>query len=241
MVKAMAAATSVPHFNFMDEFDVTALSELLSRLNSSAPGGGDKPAQAQAAAEAAAGAGGAARRLTHLSFLVKALSVALLRHPALNATVDAEVTTIRCSGAHNIGIAMATQHGLVVPTIKNCERLSVAEIASEMGRLRQLAAANQLSPSDLADGTITISNIGAVGGGTYACPLVVQPQLAIVAIGRVRRLPRFDPAGNVRAAAIMNVSWAADHRVVDGAALAGLSIDWQRLVENPETLLLSLR
>lgn len=228
MVKAMAAATSIPHFNFMDEFDVTSLSGLLSRLN----GSSSTAKSAQKEPES---------KLTNLSFLVKALSLALTKFPTLNATVDPDVTTIRCHGAHNIGIAMATPHGLVVPNIKNCERLSISEVAAEIVRLRQLAAANQLPPADLAGGTITISNIGAVGGGTYACPLVFQPQMAIVALGRVRQLPRFDEEGEVCAAAIMNVSWAADHRVVDGATLAGLSMEWQHLVENPERLLLSLK
>ena len=103
---------------------------------------------------------------------------------------------------------MATPNGLVVPSIKGCHLLSISEIAEELGRLRLLAASNSLTQADLSGGTITISNIGAIGG-TYAGPLINTPQLAIVAVGRIRVLPRFDADGKLYPAPIMNVSAAA--------------------------------
>lgn len=105
MVKAMAAATAIPHFNFMDEFDVTTLADLVSSLNTPppfSPSSSSSPSPSSSSSVRSP-AKGAERevglKLTHLPFLVKALSVALLRFPALNATVDPDVTTIRCSGA----------------------------------------------------------------------------------------------------------------------------------------------
>eukprot|EP00198_Chlamydomonas_reinhardtii_P003005 XP_001692341.1 predicted protein [Chlamydomonas reinhardtii] len=136
---------------------------------------------------------------------------------------------------HNIGVAMATPSGLVVPNIKQVQRKSLAQVASELSLLQQLAAAGRLPAEALAGGTISVSNIGegCTIGGTYATPLVSPPEVAIVALGRLQLLPRYPPA-----AAEAAVSWGADHRVVDGAALAAFSGSWRQLLETPERLLL---
>ncbi|CAI5963336.1 unnamed protein product [Closterium sp. NIES-64] len=249
MARAMAAALAVPHFTFMDEISMDAALSLRSQLNSAS-----SSAAASAAAAAAAGAsgggsvakpaadkaGGAAVRLTHLPILVKALSVALQDYPTLNSTLDdASFNHLRCKRAHNIGIAMATPSGLVVPNVKNCQSKSIPQIAEDIARLRRLALLNQLPNEDVTGGTISISNIGSIGG-TYATPLVHLPEVAIVALGRVHTMPRFDARGNVVPVALMNVSWSADHRVIDGATLAAFSSHWKSFIECPANLLLHL-
>eukprot|EP00897_Mesotaenium_endlicherianum_P010475 jgi/Mesen1/9456/ME000627S08846 len=213
MARTMAAATAVPHFNLMEEVNVDALIALRSTLREAATREG-------------------VERLTHLPLVVKALSRALLQHPQLNSTVDAHVTEVTCRASHNIGIAMATPNGLVVPNIKDCQTLSVLQIAMELARLRQLAAENKLATEDVTDGTITVSNVGMYGG-TYAGPILNLPEVAIVALGMVQKLPRLDSLGQV--------SWAADHRVLDGAALAAFCRDWKALLQSPELLLLHLK
>ncbi|PQQ00224.1 hypothetical protein Pyn_26568 [Prunus yedoensis var. nudiflora] len=122
-------------------------------------------------------------------------------------------------GSHNIGIAMATPYGLVVPIIKNVQSISILEITKELSRLQQLALENKLRPEDISGGTITLSNIGAIGG-KYGSPLLNLPEVAIIALGRIQKVPQFADDGNVYPVSIMTVNIGADHRVLDGATVA---------------------
>lgn len=109
----------------------------------------------------------------------------------------------------NVGIAVDTPHGLVVPNILKAEELEIEEIDECIRRLAKRAKENRLSREELRDGTVTVSNVGAIGGG-FARPVLVVPQVLIVALGQVRD-------------GVLPVSWAADHRVIDGASIARLS------------------
>eukprot|EP00271_Cylindrocystis_brebissonii_P008493 TRINITY_DN2285_c0_g1_i2.p1 TRINITY_DN2285_c0_g1~~TRINITY_DN2285_c0_g1_i2.p1 ORF type:complete len:709 (-),score=115.41 TRINITY_DN2285_c0_g1_i2:1344-3470(-) len=220
MVKTMEAALKVPHFYFMEEFDMGQLTQLRNALKEEAMTEGVK--------------------LTHLPFLVKALSHAMKKFPEVNATVNSDVSELICKGSHNIGIAMATPNGLVVPNIKQCQDKSVIQIGIELQRLRHLALANKLATEDLAGGTITISNVGSIGG-TFAGPVVNVPQVAIVALGKTKRVALVDEEDEVYTASVMPVSWAADHRVIDGATLAAFCMEWKAIVERPGRLLLHMR
>ncbi|KAJ8438221.1 hypothetical protein Cgig2_011583 [Carnegiea gigantea] len=143
-------------------------------------------------------------------------------------------------GSHNIGIAMATPTGLVVPNIKNVQSLSVLEITKEISRLQQLAMDNKLSHGDISGGTITVSNIGAIGG-KFGSPLINLPEVAIVAIGRIQKVPHITDEGTVYPLPVMNVNIGADHRILDGATVARFCNEWKSFVENPELLLLRMR
>lgn len=215
MVRAMTESIRIPHFGFHDEIRMDRL--LATRSELGTPGAGPK--------------------LTPLHFLIKALSRALLEFPQLNGHFDAAGERLTLLAAHNIGVAIDTGHGLAVPVLKDVQRLSVAQIAQELHRLADLARLNRLPPGDLAGATITISNIGTIGG-TTASPIIPSPQLAIVALGKAQRVPRFDDAGRVLPVTLMPVSWAADHRVVDGATIARFSQRWKQLIEAPAALLL---
>merc|ERR1712004_35975 len=151
-----------------------------------------------------------------------------------------EETEMTYHASHNIGVAVDTPHGLLVPNVKNCESRSVLEIASELGRLVEAGRNNKLSPADLGNGTFTLSNIGAIGG-TYAKPVILPPQVAIGALGKIQKLPRFDQNGQVYAESIMVGSWSADHRVIEGAQMARFSNLLKRYLENPESMLLHLK
>merc|ERR1712141_71966 len=107
---------------------------------------------------------------------------------------------------------MDTPMGLLVPSIKGVQNLSVFEIALELNRLQDLGLRGKLPSSDLTGGTFSLSNIGSIGG-TYAKPVIMPPQVAIGALGKIQKLPRFDSNDNIIKAHIMNVSWSADHRV----------------------------
>jgi 2-oxoisovalerate dehydrogenase E2 component (dihydrolipoyl transacylase) len=124
---------------------------------------------------------------------------------------------------------------------RKVEARTVPEIAAELQRLQSLAAAGKLPPADVAGGSITISNIGALGG-TYATPMLNPPEAAILALGRVRPLPRYDTTtGELARRHILSLSWGADHRVVDGAAVAAASNTFKKLLEQPSSLLMHLR
>ena len=143
-------------------------------------------------------------------------------------------------GSHNIGIAMDTPAGLIVPNIKNVQDLSILEIARELNSLQQLGSAGKLEKKHLEGGTFTLSNVGAIGG-TYASPILFLPQVAIGALGKIQTLPRFDAKGQVYAAHIIPLSWSADHRVIDGATMARFSNTMKTFVEQPNAMLLSMK
>ncbi|XP_036199556.1 lipoamide acyltransferase component of branched-chain alpha-keto acid dehydrogenase complex, mitochondrial isoform X2 [Myotis myotis] len=142
--------------------------------------------------------------------------------------------------SHNIGVAMDTEQGLIVPNVKNVQVRSVVDIAAELNRLQKLGSTGQLSTADLTGGTFTLSNIGSIGG-TYAKAVILPPEVAIGALGSIKALPRFNQKGDVYKAQIMNVSWSADHRVIDGATMSRFSNLWKSYLENPASMLLDLK
>jgi len=175
-----------------------------------------------------------------MPFIVKAASLALTEYPLINSSINLENETVTYKHNHNIGVAMDTAQGLLVPNIKAVQNLSVFEIAAELTRLHQVGLAGKLSAQDLTGGTFSLSNIGSIGG-TYASPVILPPEVAIGALGKLRKLPRFNANGEVYAATIMNVSWSADHRLLDGATVARFSNTWKDYLENPARMVLDLK
>ncbi|KAM9358563.1 lipoamide acyltransferase component of branched-chain alpha-keto acid dehydrogenase complex, mitochondrial [Symphorus nematophorus] len=220
MVKTMTAALKIPHFGYCDEVDLTRLVALRAELKSTSEARGIK--------------------LSYMPFFIKAASLGLLHFPILNASVDEGCQNITYKASHNIGLAMDTSQGLLVPNVKNVQLLSVFEIAQELNRLQALGAAGQLGTSELTGGTFTLSNIGSIGG-TYAKPVILPPEVAIGALGKIQILPRFDAGGQVVRAHIMNVSWSADHRIIDGATMCRFSNLWREYLENPARMVLDLK
>jgi 2-oxoisovalerate dehydrogenase E2 component (dihydrolipoyl transacylase) len=141
---------------------------------------------------------------------------------------------------HNIGIAMDTPKGLIVPNIKDVANRSISDIAAEISRLSALGKEGKLGPADLSGGTITVSNIGNIGG-TYVAPVIVPTEVAILGVGRTRTVPVFDEQGEVTRGEMVNFSWSADHRVIDGATMARMGNRVRELIESPELMLLNLR
>ncbi|KAL3671549.1 hypothetical protein V7S43_003466 [Phytophthora oleae] len=216
MVKSMNAALNVPHFGYADEIRMDALYDLRKELKPLAEARGVK--------------------LSFMPFIIKAASLALKYYPMLNATVNETETELTLVAAHNISLAMDTPTGLLVPNVKNVQAKSIMEIAEDLNRLQQLAVAGKLTPADLTGGTFSISNIGSIGG-TYMSPVLMVPQVAIGAVGKIQKLPRYDADGNVEPVRLMNVSWSGDHRVIDGATMARFSNQWKAYLETPVSML----
>ncbi|XP_026328438.1 lipoamide acyltransferase component of branched-chain alpha-keto acid dehydrogenase complex, mitochondrial [Hyposmocoma kahamanoa] len=219
MVKTMTEAMKIPHFVFSDEYDVTKLVESREVLKNMAQERGVK--------------------LTYMPIIIKATSLSLAAYPIINSSLDSSCENIIYKASHNIGVAMDTPNGLVVPVIKNVQSKSILQIARELNNLQEKGAKGQLGLSELTGGTFTISNIGIVGG-TYTKPVIFPPQVSIGALGKIQMLPRFDIAGNVVKRHILTVSWSADHRVIDGVTMARFSNQLKAYLENPYTLLLDI-
>lgn len=220
MARQMVASVStIPHFHYGEEIDVTELLALRQRL---------KP-QAELRQ----------LRLTLMPFFMKAMALAIRAEPILNARLSEDASEIQYLAHCNIGMAVDGKAGLMVPNIKGVEGLSVLDIAAEVQRLTEAAREGRVSQEDLKGGTISISNIGAMGG-TYAAPIINAPEAAIVAIGKSQWLPRFNEHGEVARRAIMTVTWAGDHRLIDGGTIARFCNVWKGFLESPETMILHL-
>ena len=220
MAKRMVeAASSIPHFHYGEEIDVTELLALRERL---------KP-QVEAKGE----------RLTLMPFFMKAMALAVAETPIINAQLNSEANELSYYDQCNIGMAVDSKAGLLVPNVKGVEGLTLFEIAKEVGRLTHAAREGRVEQADLKGGTISISNIGALGG-TYAAPIINAPEAAIVAIGKTQWLPRFDEHGEVQRRAILTVTWAGDHRFIDGGTIARFCNAWKGFLEAPESMLLYL-
>ncbi|CAL1280447.1 unnamed protein product [Larinioides sclopetarius] len=220
MVKTMTKSLSIPCFSYCDEIDLTNLVQMKEKFKSIAEEKGIK--------------------ISFMPFFIKAASLALMEYPIINASVDEKCENLFYKSSHNIGIAMDTPQGLLVPNIKNVQNLSILQVASELNRLHDLGRKGSLNANDLSGGTFSLSNIGAIGG-TYARPVILSPEVAIGAVGKIQALPRFDQNDHVVKRHIMQVSWTADHRVIDGATICRFSNLWKSYLEDPATMLLHLR
>lgn len=250
MFKTMTRSLSIPHFLYADEIDFTDLSTLRGRLNKVLSSSPSSPTPVIPSNHGVT-------KLSYLPFIIKAVSMALQQYPILNARVDVpsssasagEKPALVYRSQHNIGVAMDTPQGLLVPVIKDVAAHSILTIAAELLRLQALAAAGRLSPQDMSGGTITVSNIGSIGG-TYCSPVIVDGQVAILGVGRMRDVPDVARAGGeggsgsweVRGVKnVCNFSWSADHRVVDGATMARAAGVVRSLVEEPDVMVMHLR
>ncbi len=214
MVQSMTASLQIPHMVYADEINVTSL-----RTQYKA-------------------------NLPFLPYCIKATSMALSKYPLLNSSFDAEANRVMLWADHNIGIAMDTPRGLIVPVIKQVQKKSLIEIVEELRRLKNCAKESAVPLDDLQGATFTLSNIGAIGGGgTYMSPIVTSPQVAIGALGQVQRVPRFASENSIEIyeAYIVNISWGGDHRVVDGATMARYHTQWKKYLQDPICLIQEMK
>lgn len=220
MVQSMNESLKIPHFGYSDEVSMGKLDDLRKELKVIGEQYGVK--------------------MSYMPIMIKAASIALNEYPILNSSLSDDESEIIFKGDHNIGVAMDTDKGLVVPNIKGVQGLSILEIAGELNRLQADGQGGAgIASKDLEGTTFTLSNIGAIGG-TYMEPVIAKPQVAIGALGKIQTLPRFDEDGDVVAEKIMAVSWAGDHRVVDGATMARFSNRWKEMLENPGLMIATL-
>jgi pyruvate dehydrogenase E2 component (dihydrolipoamide acetyltransferase) len=207
----------IPHFSYFEQLDATRLIQLKQHFQ-------------RAAEKEQIG-------VTYMPFFIRALSLTLQRFPKVNSSYDENSNELVIYPYHNIGIAVTTPLGLIVPVLKGVEKMSLEQIVRAYWDLRCQIKANKLHQSDMSGSTITISNFGGLqGGGLFATPIINHPEAAILAVGRVSTKPMIKN-GIVVACEALNLSWSFDHRLVDGDLASNLSAVFSGLLENPAQLL----
>jgi len=205
-------------FTFVEEVEMDRLKAMVDRLKPTAERRGVK--------------------LSYLPFIVKAVTLALQRHPLLNSMLDEERNELVLRRYYHIGIATATEHGLVVPVVKHADRKSPLEIAEEIQRLAEGAREGGLSTDDLKGSTFTITSLGK-RGGLLATPVLNYPEVGILGVHRIKERPVVR-CGEIVVGNVMLISLSLDHRVVDGDVGANFAYEVIRYLEDPELLLLEM-
>ncbi|WP_303709092.1 MULTISPECIES: dihydrolipoamide acetyltransferase family protein [Microbacterium] len=205
------SAFTAPHVTVFHTVDVTATMEMLARLR-----------EDRALSE---------HRIGPLAVVAKAVCLALRRAPGLNARWDEESGEIVEYGFVDLGIAAATERGLIVPMIRDAERMNLVELSAAIRALAETARAGKISPAELAGGTFSLSNIGVFGvdAGT---PILPPGQSGILAVGAVSRQP-WEYRGEIALRQLMTLSLSFDHRLVDGAEGATFLKDVADILEDP--------
>ncbi len=178
-------------------------------------------------------------KLTTMPFLIKAVATALRHHPAINAVIDSDNEQIIYKDYVNIGIAVDTDRGLVVPVLPDVDRMGIPDITRALAETAGKVRGGQFAVSDLKGGSFTISNLGAIGG-QYSTPIVNVPEVAILLVGRSRKLPVVMPDDSIQPRLMMPLSLSYDHRLVDGGTAARFLNDVISYLQAPSRLLLAL-
>lgn len=176
-------------------------------------------------------------KLTFLPYIVKALVTVLREYPEFNASIDDTTDEIVYKHYFNIGIATNTDHGLYVPVIKNADAKSMFEIAKEISENAQKAYDSKLKPDEMRGGSMTISNVGSIGGGWFT-PVINQPEVAILGVGKIAKEPYVNEDNEIVVGNMLKLSLSYDHRLIDGAlAQTALNL-MDKLLADPDLLLM---
>lgn len=220
--EAMARSKSTAaHFTYVEEIDCEALIASHKRIAKAAEAHGVK--------------------LTYLAFIAKAVLLTLPRFPKMNAQVDDATQEVVYKKALHLGIAAATDPGLVVPVIRDAGQMSILELASRIQDLGNRARTNTLRPDELKGSTFTISSLGKLGG-LFATPIINHPEVAIMGIHQMQKravvLTDKDGKDTIVARQRMNISLSFDHRLIDGHEGAAFAQEVKRYLETPDLMLL---
>jgi len=188
----------IPHVTQHDEADITDMETF-------------RQANAQEASEQGF-------KLTPLVFLIKAMVAALKKFPRFNASLDSDGEVLLLKKYFNVGVAVDTPDGLVVPVIRNCERKGIMDLAAEMAEISSRAREKKLTPQDIQGGCISISSLGGIGGTSFT-PIINAPEVAILGVSRSRMKPVWD-GKEFKPRLMLPLSLSYDHRVIDGADAA---------------------
>ncbi len=209
---------TIPHATAFDEVDGSALAVLRESL---------KPLAEKRGV-----------RLTYIPLLIKLLIPLLKEHPIFNAGLDEERREIIYKHSYHIGVATASPEGLLVPVLRNADRLTLFEIARSLERLIEGAKKRTLSLPELSGSTFTLNNVGSFGGSS-GTPIINYPEVAILAVGRLQDKAVVQQ-GTIIVRPVMPLALSFDHRLIDGAMAGTFLARFKELVENPQQLMLDM-
>jgi len=176
-------------------------------------------------------------KLTYLPFVMKAVALALKQFPSINAQMDMENNRMIYKKYYNIGIAVDTEDGLVVPVIRNVDKLSIFEIARQIDIISKKARDRKLTLEDYKDGTFTITNYGSIGG-MFGVPVINYPQAGILGVGRILKTPVVNEQDEIVVGHVLPLSMSLDHRIVDGGDASRFINMVMHYLKDPFSLLL---
>ncbi|WP_107995857.1 2-oxo acid dehydrogenase subunit E2 [Trichococcus paludicola] len=218
IAKAMVNSKhTAPHVTLFDEVEVSKLWDHRKKFKDVAAAQGTK--------------------LTFLPYVVKALAATVRDFPILNASIDDAAQEIVLKNYINIGIATDTDNGLYVPNVKNADSKGMFKIADEINNMAAQAHDGKLAAADMRNGSVTISNIGSVGGGFFT-PVINYPEVAILGVGTIAQQAIVNAEGELAVGRVMKLSLSFDHRIVDGATAQKAMNNIKRLLADPELLLM---
>lgn len=206
------------HFTYADEVECTKLIALRERTMAYGQEAGVK--------------------LTFLPFIVKAVVSALKKNPTLNTWVDDANNEMIQKSTFDIGIATATDAGLIVPVVRGADRLSIIEIAKEIGRMAADARAGKINPADVGGSTFTVTSLGRLGG-LFSTPVVNYPEVAIMGVHEMKKRPII-VEDEIRIGHVMVLALSFDHRIIDGHIGAAFAQDVKALLEEPDRLFVEM-
>jgi len=207
---------NIPHVTHSDEADVTDLESYRKSLDEAAREKG--------------------YRVTLLAFIMKACVVALKEHPEFNASLGPDKESLILKRFYNLGIAVDTRDGLVVPVIRDVDRKGIVELSQELGSVSHRMREGKIAPADIQGGTFSISSLGGIGGTGFT-PIVNAPEVAILGVVRAETRPRWDGAAFVPRL-VLPLSLSYDHRVIDGALAARFTRRLAVILEDVRQLVL---
>lgn len=205
----------IPQFSYFEQVDATRLIQLRDSLRPKTADEGIK--------------------LNYMPFFIRALSLVAKLYPQMNSSVDMQRNMLVLHQQLNVGTAMATPQGLIVPVLKQVEGMSLEGIIKSYETLKNLALAGKLTSSDMKDATITLSNFGMLGEGKWATPMISHPEVAILAVARISKTPVVKN-GEIIIRDLLPLSWSFDHRVIDGELAAKISHEFCKLLRDPAAL-----
>jgi pyruvate dehydrogenase E2 component (dihydrolipoamide acetyltransferase) len=219
MFESMARSKrTAAHFTYWEEAEVSALIALRDRLKPHADADGVK--------------------LNFLPFIVKAVVAGLRKNPHMNAVLDEEKSELVVKHTYDIGIAVATDNGLIVPVLRGADQRGILEISREIDRLSSEARAGKARREDLGGSSFTITSLGKLGG-SFATPVINLPEVGILYIPAIKQKPVVKK-GEIVVGNTMNLGMSFDHRVIDGHTGASFTQDVAALLEDPDKLLLNM-
>jgi pyruvate dehydrogenase E2 component (dihydrolipoamide acetyltransferase) len=213
------SAFTAAHFTFVEECDATEVVALRKRFNERLQK--DEP------------------KLTFLPFIVKAVIAALKQFPTLNGHVDDDAMEFIKRADYHIGIAVASERGLIVPVVRHADRRSLVELQREIVRLADAVRENRLTQDDIGGSTFTITSLGK-DGGIFATPIINYPEVAIMGVHKMSRRPVVKDDDRIVIRDMMNLSLSFDHRLIDGHVGAAFTYAVIRLLENPDRLMMEM-